>query len=61
VCAQLQEILIELLQKLRKQLARKEMLAGDDSCYLSHNCPSKETISLAMALHLQFVRKLQNI
>jgi hypothetical protein len=30
------------------------MLAGDNSCYLSHNCPYEETTSLAMAPHLQF-------
>jgi len=30
------------------------MPIGDDFCYLSHNCPSKETTSLAMASHLQF-------
>jgi hypothetical protein len=35
VCGQLQETPIELLQKLCKQLARKEMLVGDDSCYFT--------------------------
>jgi hypothetical protein len=34
VCAQLQETPIELLQKLHKQLARKETLTSDSSCYL---------------------------
>jgi hypothetical protein len=52
VC-QLQETLIEL-QKLHEQLARKEMQVVDDFCYLSHNCPSEETTSLAMASHPQF-------
>jgi hypothetical protein len=61
VCAQLHETLIELLQKLCKQLARKEMLAGDNFCYLSHNCPYEETTSLEMDAHYNFVRKLQNI
>jgi hypothetical protein len=54
VCAQLQETPIELFQKLHGQLAKKEMLVGDDYCYLSHNCPFEETISLAMVSHLQF-------
>ncbi len=30
------------------------MPVGDNSCYLSHNCPFEETTSLAMASHLQF-------
>jgi hypothetical protein len=30
------------------------MLTGDDSCYLSHNCPYEEATSLAMASYLQF-------
>jgi hypothetical protein len=30
------------------------MQTCDDFCYLSHNCPSKETTSLAMASHPQF-------
>jgi len=30
------------------------MPTSDDSCYLSHNIPSKEVASLAMASHLQF-------
>jgi hypothetical protein len=34
VCAQLQETPIELLQKLHKQLTRKETLASDGSYYL---------------------------
>ncbi len=32
----------------------KKTLAGDDSCHLSHNCPSKEAVSLAMVSHSQF-------
>jgi hypothetical protein len=54
VCAQIQETGIELLQKLHEQLTRKETLVGDNSCYLSHNYPSKKVVSLAMASHLQF-------
>ncbi len=53
MCAQLQETPIEL-QKLRGQLVRKEMPVGDNSCYLSHNCPSIEITSLAMASHPRF-------
>jgi len=54
VCAKLQETPIELFQKLHGQLAKKEMLGGDDSCYLSDNCPFEKTISLSMVSHLQF-------
>jgi len=54
VCAQLQETPIEFLRKLLMYFEMKETLIGDYYCYLSHNCPSKEAISLAMASHLQF-------
>jgi hypothetical protein len=30
------------------------MPVGDNSCYLSHNCPFEEAVSLAMASHPQF-------
>jgi hypothetical protein len=32
---------------------KERNIIGDDYCYLSHNCPSKETISLVMASHPQ--------
>jgi len=54
VCAQLQETPIEFFRKLLKYFAMKETPIGDDYCYLSHNCPSEEAISLAMDSHLQF-------
>ncbi len=54
MCAQLQEIPIELLRKLLWHLAKKETPIGDDYCNLSHNCPSKEIASLVMSTHLQF-------
>jgi len=46
--------LIELLQKHCEQLVRKETPIGDDSCYLSHNCPYAKAASLAMASHSSF-------
>jgi len=49
----IQEISIELLQKLPEHL-RKETSTSDYSCYLSHNCPYEEVASLARASHLQF-------
>jgi hypothetical protein len=30
------------------------MPTSDNFCYFSHNCPLKETTSLAMVSHLQF-------
>ncbi len=54
MCAQLQEIPIELLRKLLWHLAKKETPIGDDYCNLSHNCPSEEIASLVMSTHLQF-------
>ncbi len=44
---------IELLQKLIRQLTKKETPTCDDSCYLSHNYPSEKATYLAMASHLQ--------
>jgi hypothetical protein len=61
VCAQLQKTPIKLLQNLRGQLERKEMQAGDNFCYLSHNCPFEEAASLAMASHPHFIYMLQCI
>jgi hypothetical protein len=53
--------LIKLLQKFHKQLVKKETLIVDDSCYLSHNCPSKEATSLKMASHPQFYPQASSI
>jgi hypothetical protein len=39
---------------------KERNVIGDDSCYLSHNCPFKEVTSLAMASHPQFCSQAFN-
>ncbi len=35
-------------------VSKERNSTGDDSCYVSHNCPSKEATSLVMVSHPQF-------